>query len=173
MHAASFSIAEIGESRVAAFYTCLLAHLAGKAPERRHGWLWSWELSLPSLCICKRLTHYFTLHLTTKFKYTILLQTCKLFGPPWVNAHFVSCESHFISCDVRPSTCLLCERMMELHDTTISSIFIDSLLPEAPPTGDIGTTTKLTIFVLDFVWWHALSDLQWQTSGNSSRGIRY
>ena len=37
MHAASFSIAEIGESRVAAFYTCLLAHLAGKAPERRHG----------------------------------------------------------------------------------------------------------------------------------------
>lgn len=113
--------------------------------------------TIPSLCICKRLTHYFTLHLTTKFKYTILLQTCKLFGPPWVNAHFVSCESHFISCDVRPSTCLLCERMMELHDTTISSIFIDSLLPEAPPTGDIGTTTKLTIFVLDFIWWHACS----------------
>lgn len=56
------------------------------------------------------------------------------------------------------SLATLCEKAMELHDR-IASIFVGSLLPEAPLTGQVilEPHTKLTILMLDFVWWHVLA----------------
>lgn len=114
---ASCTITEIGESRVATFYTCLLAHLAGKAPERWHGFeVWT----IPPLWICKdSLIILLCIWQQIKVQHSL------------TNVYFVHLGSMHTLYLASQTICM-----------SIASIFIDALLPEAPPTGYIGTTYK-------------------------------